>query len=86
METMKWSDLPKEIQSRKIVNRSELPSNFDIEGLPRDVTITALTGEALAASERRWFRLQEKIGTRVAEAGLTEEQVVKLLNGIKSGE
>lgn len=80
MEKITWNDLPEELRSRKVVNWSELPENFSLDGLPDDVTITALTGEAAEESQRRLRAATEIIGARAQAMGLTEEKLQQLLD------
>jgi len=79
MDTIKWSDLPEELRSRKEIRREELPEGMSWREIPKDVTVLPLTGDALEASRRDMRELTVKIGTRAKAMGMTEEKLRKLL-------
>lgn len=86
MDTIKWGDLPEGLRSRKEVDKSELPENFDFKSVPRGVTIVIsrpLTGEAGERSWREMRELCEKIGARAKAMGMTEEKLQQILDEIK---
>jgi hypothetical protein len=83
MSKIKWSDLPEEIRSSKIIKRSELPDGFPFDEIPDDVTVLSLEGEARERALAHLEEVTREISADLAASGGTKDDLDKIYEEVK---